>query len=154
MYRHGSIAVEDIEKVTGKLRTKTQNYQSPEAPGMLTRHNAPNTSTYLTNNVVELCKTFKRKKIGTLTFSHRVPIDTITHQEVLSANGNLTEAAKNLYAALHRLDRNGLDVIIAELMPDTGLGKTINDKLQRATRKAPQSTQEPRQDLAPQQVLA
>ena len=65
------------------------------------------------------------------------PVDdtTIAHQEVLSKSGDLAEAAKELYAALHRLDHLELDVIIAERFPDYGLGKTINDRLQRAVEK-------------------
>lgn len=56
------------------------------------------------------------------------------HQEVLSDCSDLNEAAKKLYAALHRLDNYKLDVIIAERFPDTGIGKTINDKLERASK--------------------
>jgi L-threonylcarbamoyladenylate synthase len=56
-------------------------------------------------------------------------------QEVLSKNGDFIEATKNLYAALHRLDKKELDVIIAEKFPNEGLGKTINDRLQRAIKK-------------------
>lgn len=36
---------------------------------------------------------------------------------------------------MHRLDQKKLDVIIAERLPDIGLGKTMNDKLERATKK-------------------
>jgi L-threonylcarbamoyladenylate synthase len=36
---------------------------------------------------------------------------------------------------MHRLDQDKLDVIIAEKFPNEGLGKTINDKLERATKK-------------------
>ena len=57
------------------------------------------------------------------------------HQEILSKSGSYSEAARNLYSAMHRLDQNNLDVIIAERLPDEGLGKTINDKLERASKK-------------------
>jgi L-threonylcarbamoyladenylate synthase len=36
------------------------------------------------------------------------------------------------YAALHRLDKANMDVIIAEKLPNHGMGKTMNDRLQRA----------------------
>jgi L-threonylcarbamoyladenylate synthase len=36
---------------------------------------------------------------------------------------------------LHRLDKGNYDLIIVERFPDVGLGKTINDRLQRATKK-------------------
>ncbi len=136
LYRHGSISSEEIEKITGKLNTITNSEKTPNAPGMLSRHYAPNTDTYLTNNVVELIKCFKGKRIGILVFKNQINSKGIIHKEILSKSGDLNEAAKNLYAAMHRLDENNLDVIIAERLPDIGLGKTMNDKLERATKKA------------------
>ena len=135
LYRHGSISVEEIEKITGKISAITNSEKTPNAPGMLSRHYAPNTDTYLTNNVIELIKFFNGKKIGILVFKNHIHDKAIFHKEILSKSGDLNEAAKNLYAAMHRLDKNNLDVIIAERLPDVGLGKTINDKLERATKK-------------------
>jgi L-threonylcarbamoyladenylate synthase len=54
---------------------------------------------------------------------------------VLSDSGDLREAAANLYAALHRFDKAGLDIIIADKFPDTCLGKTINDLLKKTSSK-------------------
>jgi L-threonylcarbamoyladenylate synthase len=136
LYRHGSISLEEIEKITGKLSTITNSEKTPNAPGMLSRHYAPNTDTYLVNNVIELIKSFKGRRIGILVFKNQINGKDIFHTEILSKSGDLNEAAKNLYAAMHRLDHNNLDVIIAERLPDVGLGKTMNDKLERATKKA------------------
>ncbi len=135
LYRRGSITTEEIEKIIGKLSITTNNDKSPTAPGMLSRHYAPKTDTYLTNDIDELLKSFEGKKIGLLLFKNQVQNNTITHQEILSKSGDFNEAAKNLYAAMHRLDHSELDVILAERLPDEGLGKTINDKLERATKK-------------------
>lgn len=132
LYRHGSIAVEEIEQVVGKVIISTKNDTKPNAPGMLSRHYAPKTDTYLTNNVNELIKTFADKKIGLLLFKDGIIDRKDIFQEVLSKTGNLNEAAKNLYATMHRLDKSNLDVIIAEKFPNIGLGKTINDRLERA----------------------
>jgi L-threonylcarbamoyladenylate synthase len=52
--------------------------------------------------------------------------------EVLSPSGELREAAARLFAALRRLDEGGVERIHAELVPYTGLGIAINDRLQRA----------------------
>ena len=57
----------------------------------------------------------------------------VMHQEILSTDGNFQEAAANLYTALHRLDQSGADIIIAERLPDINLGRSINDRLERAT---------------------
>ena len=45
------------------------------------------------------------------------------------------EAAQNLFAAMRALDEQDLDLILAERMPDHGLGKAINDRLNRAAAK-------------------
>ncbi len=136
LFRHGAISVEDLENTFGQVLIKTKgNDTDVTAPGMLARHYSPATNTYLTEHVDEFIKSFRDKKIGLLLFKHFVNDNHVIHQEVLSQSGNLTEAAKELYAALHRLDKLNLDMIIAERFPDTGIGKTINDRLQRAVEK-------------------
>ena len=136
LFRLGAISIEDIEKVTGKVLLKTRGSGTDlTAPGMLSRHYSPATDTYLTDNITEYLKLYRDKKIGLLLFKDSVQRNGIFHQEVLSKSGDLTEAAKELYAALHRLDKLNLDVIIAERFPDIGLGTTINDRLQRAVEK-------------------
>ncbi|WP_026994846.1 L-threonylcarbamoyladenylate synthase [Flectobacillus major] len=135
LYRHGAIAVETLEQVVGKLQTQISNDTKPTAPGMLSRHYAPHTPTFLTNNVAEQLRAFSGKKIGLLLFEKQHLDQHDIHQEILSPTGDLEEAAKNLYAALHRLDGSRLDVIVVEEFPDKGLGKTINDRLNRATKK-------------------
>ena len=135
LYRHGSISVQEIEAVVGKLEILTKNDSAPEAPGMLSKHYAPITETFLTNDVIKFIKKSPHKKIGLLLFKQEIDNQKIIHQEVLSKSGDLKEAASNLYAALHRLDKLNLDIIIAEQFPDIGLGKTINDRLERATKR-------------------
>ena len=68
-------------------------------------------------------------------FQNKAMINDAIIQEILSENGDMAIAAQNLYASLHRLDNCNLDIIIAEKHPDEGLGKTINDRLERATKK-------------------
>jgi L-threonylcarbamoyladenylate synthase len=135
VYRLGSLSIEDIESKIGKVFTKTNNDTAPIAPGMLSRHYAPLTDTYLTNDIEKLIQSYQDKKIGLLLFHRQIKNTHVEHQEILSKSRNLKEAAKNLYAALHRLDKLNLDMIIAERLPDVGIGKTLNDKLQRATKK-------------------
>lgn len=137
LYRRGSIPAEEIEKITGPLKVVTNNDEAPLAPGMQSRHYAPDTPTILTDDVAGKLGALEGKKIGLLLFQNPVEHKDVVHCEILSASGNLEEAASNLYAALHRLDGAALDVIVAERVPDTGLGKTINDKLERASAVKP-----------------
>ncbi len=134
LYRLGTVSMEEIEAVVGPLQIVTKNETAPDAPGMLLRHYAPATTTMLTHDVEGLIQTFSGKKIGLLLFEHAISNPSVLHQEVLSPSGNLREAASHLYAALHRLDKCNLDIIIAGRFPDKGLGKTINDRLERATK--------------------
>jgi L-threonylcarbamoyladenylate synthase len=53
--------------------------------------------------------------------------------EALSEAGDLTQAAVNLFAALRRLDALGLELIIAQSVPENGLGATIMDRLRKAS---------------------
>ena len=52
--------------------------------------------------------------------------------KVLSETGDLTEAASNLFEMLHEIDNSGVTQIFAQLVPQTGLGEAINDRLKRA----------------------
>lgn len=136
LYRQGSISIEDIEKITGKVEMRVHNDNSaPAAPGMLSRHYAPNTTTILTDNIHIAIEQYKGHKIGLLLFKNTMVPDIITAVEVLSNTGDTEEAAKNLYAGMHRLDKQNLDIIIAERLPNAQLGIAINDKLERATKK-------------------
>ena len=53
--------------------------------------------------------------------------------EHLSSKQDLREAAANLYGAMRRLDESGLDGIIAEPVPETGLGAAIMERLRKAS---------------------
>jgi len=134
VYRLGSLSLEQIQEKIGIVSSKTHsNDKLPIAPGMLSRHYAPSTDTRLTDNVEMLIQSYPDKKIGLLLFQNQIDQIPAGRQEILSRSGDLREAARNLYAAMHRLDKLDLDIIIAEKLPDAGLGKTINDKLQRAS---------------------
>jgi L-threonylcarbamoyladenylate synthase len=52
----------------------------------------------------------------------------------LSTKNNLNEAAKNLYSCLREIKNKGYRSIAVEKISNRGLGKTINDRLQRASR--------------------
>ncbi len=132
LYRLGAISMEDIEDVIGHLEVFTKSETSPNAPGMLSKHYSPTTKFCLTENIEQELANNKGKKIGLLIFQQKIDDDSVAHQEILSDRGSLDEAASNLFSALHKMDKLNLDVILAERFPDKGLGKTINDRLQRA----------------------
>lgn len=132
IYRLGSISQDDIESKIGKVKLITVDETAPVAPGMLLKHYAPKTTTLLVKDVHKTIAQNPHKKIGLLLFKDAIIDTNVSCEEVLSKTGDLREAASNLYSALHRLDDCHLDLIIAEQFPDTGLGRSINDKLKRA----------------------
>ena len=135
LYRLGSISVEEIEAIIGSIQVKNKKENAPNAPGMLSRHYAPKTTTILVNNVDLELKKHPDKKVGLLVFQNISSNSQHVETEILSKTGDLIEATANLYAAMHRLDKQNLDLIIAEKLPDTRLGTSINDRLERATKK-------------------
>ncbi|WP_203256442.1 L-threonylcarbamoyladenylate synthase [Hyunsoonleella ulvae] len=133
IYRLGSLTLEDIEAIVGSVSVKNKKEQNPNAPGMLLKHYAPRTKTILSNDISQDIKNHKGKRIGVLSFKSKIKSDAISSLTILSKTGDVNEAASNLYYSLHQLDSLHLDIIIAEILPDIGLGKSVNDRLQRAT---------------------
>ena len=52
----------------------------------------------------------------------------------LSKKNDLKHAAKNLYSLLRKIKKNGYRMIAVEKIPNIGIGKTINDRLNKASR--------------------
>ncbi|MCA1762873.1 MAG: L-threonylcarbamoyladenylate synthase [Cryomorphaceae bacterium] len=128
LLRKGGIAPEEIARITGKLEIQTSGTSNPKAPGMLTSHYSPG-KPFIVGNPKEIAEKYKSEKIGVLGFTSTWGFEG----KVLSASGNLREAAKNLFAHMRELDDSDCDVIIAETVPDEGLGMAINDRLRRAS---------------------
>lgn len=129
IYRRGGISEEEIERVIGKIRSKLQS-SNPIAPGQLDSHYAPKKSFHM-GDINLLINQFKKDKTGILRFKKNNETQNV-NELVLSNEGNLEEAARNLFAALRQLDEMDIDVILAENVPDVGIGRAINDRLNRA----------------------
>lgn len=131
--RLGGISLEDIEAVVGPVEL-IRNAGRPEAPGMLSSHYAPRTPLKILpdNFSWEYADTAHVAYLGYQTLSSRIPAE---RQVLLSPTGDLREAAKNLFLALHLLDKLAVKEIWAELLPEIGLGRAINDRLRRAAVK-------------------
>ena len=137
LLRPGGTAAEAIEALLGKKLLRpdpTGSSDAPASPGMLDRHYAPNTPLRLIEPDDPLPPLHPSTRTGLLSLhAHDVTAEGFAHVETLSPTGDLTEAAANLFDAMHRLDAAGLDLILAERVPDEGLGRAINDRLQRAS---------------------
>jgi L-threonylcarbamoyladenylate synthase len=107
----------------------------PSAPGMFPRHYAPRTPVLLDWSEKKL-EEYRGKKIGFLLFKKQNNFLKSHPVEVLSKKGDFREAAANLFSAIRRLDALKLDFILAESIPETGLGRAIMDRLRRASSSA------------------
>lgn len=95
------------------------------APGGLKSHYAPRTKLMIEKN-----PTPSSARSGLLSWSNEGV--GFFKTEFLSRSGDLREAAMNLYGSMRRLDEAGLDIIIAEPLPEHGIGSAIMDRLRKA----------------------
>jgi len=132
LLRPGGVSRTDLERVVGAALLDARDAAKPQAPGMLASHYAPRAGLRLNASAPAPGEAF----LGFGDICGDGP-----HALNLSARGDLTEAAANLFAYLHALDRmsatHGLKGIAAAPIPMEGLGEAINDRLARAA--APRS---------------
>ncbi|WP_044202727.1 L-threonylcarbamoyladenylate synthase [Flammeovirga sp. OC4] len=131
IYRKGGIPVEEIEKVIGPVKVNAQSSSQPKAPGMLHRHYAPN-ATLLLGDIKTLLKEHDGKDVVTLSLKTKFDELPEEKQFVLSEDGDLKEAAQNLFKYLREIDQLGPQYILGEWMPEESLGRAINDRIKRA----------------------
>lgn len=132
LLRPGGLPVEEIESVIGPVETSPAGERRPSSPGRLPKHYAPTTPIVLDWKWEDLAA-YRGRRIGLLAFRKVAHRFSFQHVEVLSPAGDLREAAARLFAAIRRLDALELDVILAEPVPEVGLGLAIMDRLRRAS---------------------
>jgi L-threonylcarbamoyladenylate synthase len=130
VYRLGGLAIDEIEKVVGKVELKINVSGDPTVPGQLKSHYAPSKKLFL-GNLQGLLKQYEGKRLGVLVFGETENINQ-TLVINLSIKADLKEAAANLFSALRQLDEADVDFIVCEHVPNEGLGLAINDRLNRA----------------------
>jgi len=133
LYRLGAITVERIEKVIGHpLEIQDKANHRPLGPGMLPYHYAPITNAVLTDDIYHAIAQTNVENVGLISVSTELFHPKVRVNRILSLANDLEEAGKKLYSTLRYMDNQDLDLIIIERMPDFGLGKTINDRLEKA----------------------
>lgn len=132
LLRPGPITMEELCECLGReVIVANQPGATPESPGMLLRHYAPRTPLRILDLSVTALPP-RDRRVGLLAFRAAPATHNFAVVETLSATGDLREAAANLFAALRRLDAAGVDLIVAEPVPETGLGRAIMDRLRKA----------------------
>jgi L-threonylcarbamoyladenylate synthase len=133
IYRLGGLELSKIESVVGTVTVQAHSTSNPSAPGQLASHYAPQ-KPFILGNLGELVPQLiqQGKRVGVLSFSTHFPSLSADCQVVLSASQDLTEAAQRLFMAMRLLDESQAELIVAEFVPEIGLGRAINDRLKRA----------------------
>ena len=131
--RPGPVTTEMLAEVAPVAASSKGRPESAAAPGQTASHYAPRTPFHLEERAsLRSLLNLRPKRRGFLCWQ-RLP-KGIGHEpaEILSAAGDLREAAATLFAKMRRLDEAGLEQIWAEPVPETGLGVAINERLRRA----------------------
>lgn len=123
LLRPGGLPAEAIEAALGQPLAARAETGPLTAPGQMISHYAPSAALRLNAPTPKPGETF----IG----FGPMPCDLN-----LSASGDLHEAAASLFGHLHSADATGRPIAVAPV-PETGLGRAINDRLKRAAAPRP-----------------
>ena len=123
--RLGGLDILKIEKILGIKLNLAINPKKKIAPGQSRLHYSPGIP--LRMNIVkpennEAYILFKKQK------------NKFKNYFYLTTKNNIDDAAKNLYSCLRKIKNKGYKSIAVEKIPNKGLGKTINDRLKRASK--------------------
>ena len=130
LLRPGAVLPDEMERLIGPVRLSAGDPTAPKSPGQLESHYAPNAAVRLNASSAEEDEAF-------LTFGPDRFVFGGTTRLNLSLEGDLNEAAANLFSHLRSLDQSGTRRIAVMPIPEVGLGLAINDRLRRAA--APRS---------------
>ena len=123
--RLGGLDISNIQRALNKKITLDNKPSKISSPGQLKLHNTPGIPIRINEKKIknkEAYLSIKKKKRNR------------TNYYFLSKNGNLNEAAKNLYSTLRKIKNDNYTSIAVAKIPNKGLGKTINDRLIRASK--------------------
>jgi L-threonylcarbamoyladenylate synthase len=129
LLRAGGVPVEEIEALVGPVRRAEAVETNPAAPGQLRHHYAPRKPLRLLD--AEALDAGDERE-GWLIFGDQAaPATAIRHN--LSPTGDLRAAAANFFRMLRALDDDPrVERLAARRVPDLGLGRAINERLERA----------------------
>lgn len=130
--RYGVITKEDIEKI---IPYHKSNFEGTKllAPGMLKSHYSPEKPLYILSN--SILNKIDKSKSGLISYSGKYD-SGFKKAITLSETKNLRECAINLFSAIHSLEDSDVEIIIAEEVPETGIGIAIMDRLRKAAYKS------------------
>jgi L-threonylcarbamoyladenylate synthase len=149
LLRPGGLAAEAVEAVTGPLAPAEQEGPA-RSPGLRYRHYAPRARVVLAPAGAAAVQRAVREadSAGSLRVGCLLTDETADELAGTAASsrwcvlrlGHREDGAgqaRRLFAALRDLDRLGVQLVVAESVPDLGLGRAVMDRLRRAAAGAP-----------------
>jgi L-threonylcarbamoyladenylate synthase len=123
--RFGGLDISKIEKILKKKVLIKTNLKKKIAPGQFPLHYSPGIPLRIN------AKKSKKNEAFVLIKKRKT---TFKNYYYLSKNNNLQQSAKNLYTILRKIKKDGYKMIAVEKIKNKGIGKTINDRLNRASK--------------------
>jgi L-threonylcarbamoyladenylate synthase len=123
--RFGGLDISKIEKTLKKKVLIKTNLKKKIAPGQFPLHYSPGIPLRIN------AKKSKKNEAFVLIKKRKT---TFKNYYYLSKNNNLKQSAKNLYTILRKIKKDGYKMIAVEKIKNKGIGKTINDRLNRASK--------------------
>jgi len=117
IYRLGGITIESLKKIHPKVELYKKENIKVVTSGMDLKHYAPKTKLLVVDDIKDYIKNHPNLNIGVLEFKET----------------NNKSIAKEFYHRLYQLDQQKFDLIITTKFKNIGIGKALNDKLQRAS---------------------
>tara|TARA_B100001093_G_scaffold431307_1_gene427300 strand:+ start:613 stop:1545 length:933 start_codon:yes stop_codon:yes gene_type:complete len=125
LLRFGGLDISEINKVLKKKILVKTNSKNKIAPGQFYLHYSPGIPLRMNAKRPQKEEAFvliKKRKINKKNFYY------------LSKKNDLKQSAKNLYLLLRKIKKNGYKKVAVEKIQNRGIGKTINDRLKRASK--------------------
>ena len=127
--RHGAIPLENLIEKLGDIKEYNHSSNTEiKSPGLLRRH-------YATNQPLRLNAITAQPNEAYLAFGNCTSKNAAIVRN-LSETGDLSEAANKLFLLLRELDMPKYESIAVAPIPNEGLGRAINDRLERAAVKS------------------
>ena len=123
--RLGGLNVSKIKKILKKQISVKIKSRNKISPGLFSLHYSPGIPLRMNvkkPNKEEAFILIKKRKINSKNYFF------------LSKNNNLIKAARNLYPLIRKIKNKGYKKIAVEKIPNIGMGQTINDRLERASK--------------------
>ena len=128
LLRPGVITREDLVQILPESAAPTTS-PSPEAPGMLASHYSPKKPFFLVSP--EVLGRTDPSRAGYIAFRGKAP-GGYRKALTLSPQGDLKQYAARMFGAMHEMEASDVEVILAEPVPEEGIGVAIMDRLRKA----------------------